>query len=115
MVFCVFHQNDRGVFMQFSSRFKQLCKEKGVTQKKALEDMGFHRNAVQSWNNGSPSADALKKLAGYFEMSTDDLLGVETKKAPTPKGERDYLAIMNAFDQADESTREAILLLLKLK
>lgn len=101
--------------MQFSLRFKQLCKEKGVTQKKALEDMGFHRNAVQSWNNGNPSADALKKLAGYFEMSTDDLLGVETKKAPTPKGERDYLAIMNAFDKADESTREAILLLLKLK
>ena len=101
--------------MQFSSRFKQLCKEKGVTQKKALEDMGFHRNAVQSWQSGNPSADALKKLAAYFDMSTDELLGVETKKAPTPKGERDYLAIMNAFDKADESTREAILLLLKLK
>lgn len=101
--------------MQFSLRFKQLCKEKGVTQKKALEDMGFHRNAVQSWIDGNPSADALRKLAGYFDMSTDELLGVETKKAPTPKGERDYLAIMNAFDQADESTREAILLLLKLK
>ena len=101
--------------MQFSSRFKQLCKEKGVTQKKALEDLGMGRNSAQSWNNGNPSADALKKLAAYFEMSTDELLGVETKKTPTPKGERDYLAIMNAFDKADESTREAILLLLKLK
>ena len=66
--------------MQFSTRFKQLCKEHGVTQKKALEDMGFHRNAVQSWNSGNPSADALKKLAAYFDMTTDDLLGVETKK-----------------------------------
>ena len=101
--------------MQFSARFKQLCKEHGVTQKKALEDMGFHRNAVQSWISGKPSADALKKISGYFDMSTDELLGVETKKTPTPKGERDYLAIMNAFDQADDSTREAILLLLKLK
>lgn len=101
--------------MQFSSRFKQLCKEHGVTQKKALEDMGFHRNAVQSWNGGNPSADALKKLAVYFDMSTDELLGVETKKTPTPEGERDYLAIMNAFDKADASTREAILLLLGLK
>ena len=101
--------------MQFSSRFKQLCKEKGVTQKKALEDMGMGRNSAQSWHNGNPSADALKKLAAYFDMSTDELLGVETKKTPTPKGERDYLAIMNAFDKADESTREAILLLLKLK
>jgi len=101
--------------MQFSARFKQLCKEHGVSQKKALEDMGFHRNAAQSWSNGNPSADALKRLAGYFDMTTDELLGVETKKTPTPEGERDYLKIMQAFDQADESTREAILLLLKLK
>jgi transcriptional regulator with XRE-family HTH domain len=101
--------------MQFSSRFKQLCKERNITQKKALEDMGFHRNAAQRWADGSPSTDALLKIAEYFGITTDEVLGKETKKAPTPKGERDYLAIMNAFDQADESTREAILLLLKLK
>ena len=101
--------------MQFSSRFKQLCKERRVTQKKALEDMGFHRNAAQRWTEGSPSTDALLKIAEYFGITTDEVLGVETKKTPTPKGERDYLAIMNAFDKADESTREAILLLLKLK
>ena len=103
--------------MQFSVRFKQLCKEKGVTQKKALEDMGFHRNAVQSWNNGNPSADALKKLAAYFDMSTDDLLGVETKKAPAPKGEREYsdLELIDAVMRADEQTKEAIRLFLKLK
>ena len=101
--------------MQFSSRFKQLCKERGITQKKALEEMGFHRNATQRWADGSPSTDAVLKIADYFNMSTDEVLGVETKKTPTQEGERDYLAIMNAFDKADESTREAILLLLKLK
>lgn len=102
--------------MQFSSRFKQLCKEKGVTQKQALADMGMGRNAAQSWISGSPSLETLQRIAEYFGITTDEVLGVETKKAPTPaKGERDYLAIMNAFDQADESTREAILLLLKLK
>ena len=103
--------------MQFSSRFKQLCKEHGVTQKKALEDMGFHRNAVQSWNSGKPSADALKKLAGYFDMSTDDLLGVETKKTPTLSGERDYtdLELIEAVMQATDQQKEAIRLFLKLK
>lgn len=102
--------------MQFSSRFKQLCKENGVTQKQALADMGMGRNSAQSWINGSPSLETLQKIAEYFGISADDVLGVDNKKTPTPaKGERDYLAIMNAFDQADESTREAILLLLKLK
>ena len=102
--------------MQFSSRFKQLCKENGVTQKQALADMGMGRNAAQSWINGSPSLETLQKIADYFGITTDDVLGTEHKKTPTPeKGERDYLKIMTAFDQADESTREAILLLLKLK
>lgn len=102
--------------MQFSLRFKQLCKENGVTQKQALAEMGLHRNAAQRWADGSPSTEALLKIAEYFGITTDEVLGVESKKTPTPeRGERDYLAIMNAFDKADESTREAILLLLKLK
>ncbi len=102
--------------MQFSSRFKQLCKEKKVTQQKALSDMGFHRNAAQRWVDGVPQAEALIKIAEYFDISTDEVLGVETKKTPTPEqGERDYLSLMEAFKQADDSTREAILLLLKLK
>lgn len=77
--------------MQFSERFKLLCKEKKVTQKKALADMGLHRNAVQSWNSGNPSADAIRKLSTYFDISADDLLMVENKKtAPgTGSGEID--------------------------
>lgn len=102
--------------MQFSSRFKQLCKENGVTQKQALADMGMGRNAAQSWVAGSPSAEALVKIAEYFGITTDDVLGVDNKKTPTPaKGERDYLAVMNAYAEADESTKEVIRLLLKLK
>ena len=101
--------------MQFSLRFKQLCKERHVTQKQALADMGFHRNAAQRWADGSPSTDALIKIAEYFDMSTDEVLGVDNKKTPTPEGERDYEKIVAAFQQADESTREAILLLLKLR
>ena len=69
--------------MQFSYRFKQLCKEKGVTQKQALADMDMHRNAVQSWVEGKPSVDSLAKLAEYFGMSTDEVLGMEQQKKPT--------------------------------
>ena len=103
--------------MQFSLRFKQLCKERRVTQKQALADMGFHRNAAQRWADGSPSTDALIKIAEYFEMSTDEVLCVDNKKAPTPEGERDYSdeALIKAFNEADEATKEAIRLILRLQ
>lgn len=94
-----------------------LCKEHKTTITRMAEEIGLSNAAPTSWRKGAvPKLTTLEKIAEYFGVSVDYLRGKETKKAPTPaKGERDYLAIMNAFDQADESTREAILLLLKLK
>lgn len=94
-----------------------LCKERKITITRMAEEIGLSNAAPTSWRKGSiPKLTTLEKISKYFGVSVDYLLGKETKKTPTPeKGERDYLKIMNAFDQADESTREAILLLLKLK
>lgn len=60
--------------MQFSSTFKQLCKEKGVTQKQALEDMGMGRNATQRWNDGVPALETLIKISSYFGVTIDRLI-----------------------------------------
>lgn len=60
--------------MHFSSTFKRLCKEKGVTQKCALAAMGMNRNAVQKWTEGHPSYEAIQKMAAYFNVSVDSLM-----------------------------------------
>ena len=72
--------------MQFSQMFKELCKSKGVSQKQALQEMGMNRNAAQPWSHGMPGADALKKIAEYFGMSMDTLLGREQKNPATEIG-----------------------------
>ena len=97
-----------------------LCKERKTTITRMAEEIGLSNAAPTSWRKGAvPKLSTVEKISEYFGVSVEYLLGkeseTETKKTPPPKGERDYLAIMNAFDQADESTREAILLLLKLK
>lgn len=102
-------------------RVEALCSEKGVNVTQMCRESGIPRATLSELKMGRTatlSSKNLEKLTNYFGISADVLLGTqeeETKKAPTPEGERDYLAIMNAFDKADESTREAILLLLKLK
>lgn len=104
--------------MQFSSRFKQLCKENGVTQKQALADMGMGRNSAQSWITGSPSLETIQRIAEYFGITTDEVLGIDNKKAPTPeKGEREYsdLELIEAVMRANDQQKEAIRLFLKLK
>ena len=94
--------------MQFSLRFKQLCKERRITQKQALADMGFHRNACQSWSDGKPSAEALLKISEYFGISTDEVLGVENKKSASLPGdgnEKEFIELLSMLSP-EERDRE---------
>ena len=98
--------------MQFSLRFKQLCKERRITQKQALADMGFHRNACQSWSEGKPSAETLLKMSEYFGMSTDEVLGVENKIAASPEGDglkKEFMELLSMLSPAEQE-REIVYL-----
>lgn len=97
-----------------------LCKERKTTITRMAQDIGLSNAAPTSWRKGSvPKLSTLDKISQYFNVSTDYLLGKENKKTPTPDNgsERAYdiVELNEAFKRADESTREAILLLLKLK
>lgn len=98
--------------MQFSSRFKQLCKDRGITQKQALSEMGFHRNATQRWATGDPSGTALRKISEYFGISTDEVLGVETKKTASLSGsgnEEEFIELLSMLTPEEQEREIAYL------
>lgn len=73
----------------FFDRLKQLCGSKGISIYKAATEIGLNRAAANKWKSGSiPNGQTLSKLADYFGVTTDYLLGEETEKAPTAVGER---------------------------
>ena len=95
-----------------------LCKERKTTITKMAVDIGLSNAAPTSWRKGSvPKLSTLEKISRYFGVSTEYLLGKDNKKTPTPEGERELTKeeFFSAFEAADESTREAIRLLLKVK
>lgn len=61
----------------FKENIKQLRKSKGLTQKKIAEDLGITQPTYQQWESGkrSPTGETLEKLANFFNVSTDFLLG----------------------------------------
>ena len=60
----------------FYDRFIQLCKEKGVSPSKAAAEMGMNRSIVTFWKKGTiPKMDTLNRIATYFDVSVDYLLG----------------------------------------
>ena len=69
-----------------------LCQEQGIRPGKLCGELGIRRSILSDLKTGRTkqlSAENLGKIAAYFHVSTDYLLGgAETKKAPTESGER---------------------------
>lgn len=68
----------------FFDRFQALCREKGVSVYRACTDIGLNRSAVAKWKaGGKPNGTTAGRLADYFGVSTDYLLGQTEQKTPS--------------------------------
>lgn len=56
-------------------RIKELCKKRGITVSELENRVGFGKNSIYKWKTQSPKTETLQKVAEYFEVSTDYLLG----------------------------------------
>lgn len=73
----------------FFDRFKKLCDENNVSIYKAATEIGLNRAAANKWKAGSiPNGQTLTKLADYFGVTNDYLLGKDNEKAPAESDER---------------------------
>lgn len=71
----------------FYHSYVSLCNKRNISPSAAAEEMGFHRSDVTRWSKGAqPRQATIQKVADYFSVSVQDLMGEE--KAPTPEGER---------------------------
>ena len=61
----------------FSQRLKQLRLEKNLTQNEFAKELGYTRTAISAWETGrnEPSNYDTVKIANYFHVTTDYLLG----------------------------------------
>lgn len=57
-------------------RIKELCNRRGITISKLESDLGFGNSSIKKWERtSSPSVDKVIKVANYFDVSCDYLLG----------------------------------------
>ena len=71
----------------FGDRIKKLRDEKNISQFELSEFLGISQQALSKWENEKtePDNDSLVKLANYFNVSTDYLLGnSETRRVDKP-------------------------------
>lgn len=54
---------------------KELAQKRGKTPKQVALELSLGENLFYKWKRSSPTADKLKLVAEYFQVSTDYLLG----------------------------------------
>ena len=67
------------VDMTVFDRIKKLADGQGVSVSKVATDLGFSENLFYQWKKASPKSDRLEKVADYFGVSVDYLLGRDEK------------------------------------
>ena len=54
---------------------KDLAVKKKISVAELERTLGFGNGSISKWNKQSPSVDKLNKVANYFDVSVDYLLG----------------------------------------
>lgn len=65
--------------MSIKSRIKDLANIRHISVAELERSLDFANGSITKWDKQSPSAERLQKVADYFNVSTDYLLGRESK------------------------------------
>jgi transcriptional regulator with XRE-family HTH domain len=108
----------------FWNTFLDLCSERGVSPNAVAAELGKSSGSVTAWKNGTvPRETTLRKIADYFGVSVDLLIGREENKIPSANAEGlseeqariiEKIKALNAEDFSKVSSAVEALLNIKL-
>lgn len=72
----------------FYSNFLKLCNQRNIKPTVAAIEMGFQKSVVSRWKKSTPTNANRLKIADYFGITVDELMG-DNEKENAPAPERD--------------------------
>ena len=73
-------------------RIKELCKERGTCLRQLEIETGLANGSVARWDNSSPSAEKVRRVAEFFGVTCDYIIrgeaaGASPRPTETARGE----------------------------
>ena len=65
--------------MNLKERIQTLCKSKNISMNKVENDLGFAKGYISKLGKSTPNISKMQKIADYFNVTVDYLLGNETE------------------------------------
>lgn len=63
--------------MNLVQRIRNLCNSQNLTFAELERNLGFSNGQIRRWEKTKPGIDKIQKVADYFDVSVDYLLGRE--------------------------------------
>lgn len=79
---------------------KELAREKGISIRELEISLGFSNGYFSKWKKVSPNSEGLQKVANFFGVSVDYLLGRTDNKYMNKNQEADDNLLEHALDTA---------------
>lgn len=89
---------------------KNLAKEKGISIRQLEINFGYSNGYIGSWKRQTPNSNELSRIADYFDVSVDYLLGrTDNIKDTDSKIQRPKVKMLaRKMDKLDDSQLDAI-------
>ncbi|ARV03993.1 XRE family transcriptional regulator [Enterococcus faecalis] len=104
--------------MDLYEKIKLLASEKKMSIRQLEETLGFGNGVINRWRKNTPGSDKLKKVADYFDVSVDYLLG-RTENPNTVENENanispEFFAIQRKSKKLSQKEQQKLLKLMEL-
>lgn len=98
-------------------RIKELCYENNISISKLENELGFSSSSIKKWERiSSPSIDKISKIANYFNVSVDYLLGRTDIKSPISDfiADDDIISLQRARQKMTQNDKDKMMQILRL-
>lgn len=85
---------------------KGLCDSKGISIAELERNLGLGNSTIRKWDTNKPNVEKLQKVADYFHVTTDYLLGREQTN--------DELLFLRGGDKLNAEEREELKKILQM-
>lgn len=98
-------------------RIKTLCEKRSISIAKLESELGFGNSSIKKWERvSSPSIDKIIKVASYFDVSVDYLLGRTDIEGSITEviGDEDIISFQRARQKMTQKDKDRMMQMLKL-
>lgn len=89
---------ERLIQVDLYEKIKSLAANRKISIRQLEESLGFGNGVINRWRTTTPGVDKIEKVADYFDVSTDYLLGRTENKHMIIDPKKRALSVEEALD-----------------